>query len=290
MIPFELLEPRTLPEALGMLADDDTAVRPIGGGTALMLMMKASVFVPRRLVSLRGLGEALGRIELDAEGALCLGGTATLAALEASDLVRAHAPVITRALPHLSNVRVRHVATVGGALAHADPHMDLPTILAALDARVRIAGPAGHRTLPVDELITGYYETALARNEIITGVTIPAASAGKAAYIKCTTRAADDWPALGVAVNLACSAGRIDAARVVIGAATDKPTRVSGAEAALRGATFSGSTLDHAVTEAVRDAVAREVAYTSDAQGSAAYKRQLARVHIVRTLTAALEG
>jgi carbon-monoxide dehydrogenase medium subunit len=290
LIPFELLEPRTLPEALGMLADDDTAVRPIGGGTALMLMMKASVFVPRRLVSLRGLGEALGGITLDATGALCLGSTATLSALEQSDLVRAHAPVITRAMPHLSNVRVRHVATVGGALAHADPHMDLPTILTCLDARVAIAGPGGNRELAVDELITGYYETSLGRNEIITGVKIAAAPTRKAAYVKCTTRAADDWPALGVAVSLLCSGGRIDAARLVIGAATDKPTRVPAAEAALEGAAFAGGTLAAGVVDTVRDAVAREVDYTSDTQGSAAYKRQLARVHVVRALTAALEA
>ncbi len=290
LIPFELLEPRTLPEALSMLADDDTAVRPMGGGTALMLMMKAAVFTPRRLVSLRALAPALGGIALDERGALCLGGMATLSSLEHSALVKTHASVITRAMPQLSNVRVRHVATVGGALAHADPHMDLPTILTALDARVQIAGPGGSRELSVDALITGYYETALAGNELITGVAIDAVPGRKAAYIKCTTRAADDWPALGVALSLVCSGGHIETARVVIGAATDRPTRVPAAEAALAGALIEGTTLAAATLDRVRDAVASQVVYTSDAQGSGAYKRQLARVHVVRAITAALQA
>jgi carbon-monoxide dehydrogenase medium subunit len=182
---------------------------------------------------------------------------------------------------------VRNVATVGGALAHADPHMDLPPVLAALDARVQIAGPLGTRELTIDELISGYYETALKRNEIITGVQIPA-SAGRAAgrcaaYLKCTTRAADDWPALGVAVSFLYSNRTISDARVVIGAATDRPTRARAAEALLSQSMGDATTLQKA-----GDALAAEVQFTTDAQGSAAYKRQLARVHLGRAVNAAL--
>ena len=116
-------------------------MRPIAGGTALMLMMKAGVFRPRRLVSLRKLGDKFTHIAAAPSGELTIGALAPLSALEHSPEVARHAPVIVRAMKRLSNVRVRNVATVGGALAHGDPHMDLPPVLIALDASVAIVGP-----------------------------------------------------------------------------------------------------------------------------------------------------
>jgi carbon-monoxide dehydrogenase medium subunit len=128
MTPFELVEPQSLREAIGLLDPDDAAVRPIAGGTALMLMMKAGVFRPTRLVSLRAI-EKLSAIAAAANGELKIGAMTPLSAVERSAAVFQHAPVITRTLRMLSNVRVRNVATVGGNLAHADPHMDLPPVL-----------------------------------------------------------------------------------------------------------------------------------------------------------------
>src|SRR6185312_6633421 len=118
--------------------------------------------------------------------------------LEHSADVAQHAPLITRTLLTLSNVRVRNVATVGGAMAHGDPHMDLPPVLMALGATLTIAGPAGERSLPVEELFSGYYETVLAKNELIASVQVPAQHGKRAAYMKVTTGSVDDWPALGV--------------------------------------------------------------------------------------------
>ena len=141
MAPFELHEPRALDEALALL--DGEGARPFAGGTALMLMMKAGVLRPARLVSLRKLG--LDRIE--ANGALKIGAMTSLRSLEKSEAVRKGWPAIARTLRTLSNVRVRNVATVGGALAHADPHMDLPPLLAALGARV-IISRRSRRTRP----------------------------------------------------------------------------------------------------------------------------------------------
>src|SRR5437667_2308413 len=115
MTPFELAEPATLSEALALLDPDDAAVRPIAGGTALMLMMKAGVFRPTRLVSLRAI-KKLAAIDAAANGELKLGAMTPLSVVERSAAVRRHAPVITRTLRTLSNVRVRNVATVGGSL------------------------------------------------------------------------------------------------------------------------------------------------------------------------------
>ena len=157
MAPFELLQPASLGEALTFL--DAADARAFSGGTALMLMMKAGVLRPKRLVSLRRLG--MERIQ--ANGSLRIGAMTTLRSLETSDAVRQGWPVIARTLRMLSNVRVRNVATVGGALAHADPHMDLPPLFCALGARVTIEGKEGRRTAPVEDLYAGYLETTLKR-------------------------------------------------------------------------------------------------------------------------------
>jgi carbon-monoxide dehydrogenase medium subunit len=283
MTPFELLEPRSLPEALALLDPDDPLVRPIAGGTALMLMMKAGVFHPARLVSLRGVMQ-LTSISAAGDGALSIGAMTPLSVLERSDAVRQHAPVITRTLRTLSNVRVRNVATVGGHLAHADPHMDLPPVLIALGARIAVAGPSGPRTIPVEELFAGYFETVLARDELITELVVPAQGARRACYLKCTTRAVHDWPALGVAVSLDREGDALRHASVVISAATEKPTRLPGVEKMLRGARIGDALLRQA-----GDAAAEEAELISDGQGSAAYKKQLVRVYVARALRAALE-
>src|SRR4029077_18981253 len=113
------------------------------------------------------------------------------------------------------------------------PHMDLPPVLAALGARVSIAGPNGNRELPVEKLYAGYYETVLEKNELISAVTVPALDGRKAAYMKVTSRTADDWPALGVAVSFAVKDGALRDPIVVVSAATEKVTRLTSAEKGL---------------------------------------------------------
>jgi aerobic carbon-monoxide dehydrogenase medium subunit len=285
MIPFELEQPATLAQAIRLLDPDDASVRPIAGGTALMLMMKAGVFRPARLVSLRAIRE-LCAIETQPDGALKIGAMTPLSVLDRDPATRAHAPVITQTLRTLSNVRVRNVATVGGHLAHADPHMDLPPVLIALGAHIEVAGPAGTRTIPVEALFAGYFETVLRRDELITAVVVPAQGGRRAVYLKCTTRAVHDWPALGVAVSLDLDGAAVRDARIVISAATEKPVRLPGAEAAVRG----GALDDDAVLRRVGDGAADEAQTITDGQGSAAYKRQLVRVYVRRALTAARGG
>jgi len=268
MSPFELAEPKSLHEAFSLLGEDEA--RPLSGGTALMLMMKAGVLRPTRLVSLR----KLGLEGIEANGELSIGAMTTLADVERSAAVKKGWPVMTRALRTLSNVRVRNVATVGGALAHADPHMDLPPLLAALEARATIAGPRGERSVPVEALYAGYLENTLQRDELITRVNLPAMGKRRAAYLKCTTRSADDWPAVGIAVVLDG-----EEVRAVLGAATDKPTRLFAAETLLRGKADDPKALKQA-----GEAAAEEVRIESDLHGSAAYKRQLIRVYLRRTV------
>ena len=272
MSPFEFAEPRTVREAISLLDPKDTSIRPFSGGTALMLMMKAGVLRPSRLVSLQ---KAVSSEIAEANGSLRIGAMARLADIERSPLVKKGWPVIAKTLRTLSNVRVRNVATLGGHLSHGDPHMDLPPLLSALGAKATIAGASGERTIPVEEIYTGYLETSLKRNEVVTSVEIPALGHRRSLYKKCTTRSADDWPALGVAVVL-------DPVGVVISAATDKPTRLVAVE------NFLKKKVDEKTIAEAAKAAADEVHIESESHGSAAYKKQLIRVYVKLALHEAL--
>jgi len=283
MKPFGLAEPASLKDAIAMLGDADSGVRPIAGGSVLMLMMKPGILQPETLVSLRGIEPRYSAIETAGEGGLYIGAMTTLRRMELSADVAHHAPVVTQALRRLSNVRVRNVATLGGHLAHGDPHLDLPPVLIALGAGIHIAGPDGERKIEVEDLFRSYLETSLNAGELITGVTIPAQDGRKSAYIKHTTRSADDWPALGLAVSFAMDGDVLRQVRAAIGAATDIPQRLKGVETALEGQRASDA------LRAACDAAAAEVQVHSDARGSAAYKRELIRVFTGRVIRKAMD-
>jgi aerobic carbon-monoxide dehydrogenase medium subunit len=277
---FELVEPRTLEEAVSLLDPTDANIRPIAGGTALMLMMKARLFQPTRLVSLRLLNHSFRGIRIDEEGAVHVGAMTALTDIEHSAVVGRTLPVLRNAMRTLSNVRIRNVATIGGHLAHGDPHMDLPPILLTLGARLRAVSPRGERWIDIGDLFAGYYQTTLAGDELIAELIIPAQPANvHAAYVKFTALSADDWPAVGVAAWYREEAGAIVEARVAVGAATERPLRLAGAEGAL-----VGSQTPPTAFAAAADAAAGEVEPITDLRGTAAYKREMVRVHVRRAL------
>src|SRR5580698_636947 len=242
-----MVEPTSLKEAMSLLDPEEPTVRPVAGGTALMLMMKAGVFQPSLLVCLHKIEPEHSRITV-ADGGLKIGAMATLSELEHDANVAAKFPVLKKAMKTLSNPRVRNVARVGGALAHGDPHMDLPPVLTMLGAKVALNGR-------------------------------------KTAYMKVTSRNADDWPALGVAVSFALEGRAIKDPCVVISAATEKVTRMASAEKILQGQAPDDDVLNRA-----GDAAVDEATILSDAHGSAPYKRELLRVYMRRAVRQAIEG
>ena len=282
---FEFARPAGFAEAARMLDTDEEGVRAFAGGTALMLMLKSGVYAPTRFVHLGGAEAGFSAIAPLPGGGLRLGALATLAALEHNDDVRRFAPVVSRAMTRLANPRVRNVATVGGALAHGDPHMDLPPVLASLGGVVDVAGPKGARAVKVEDFYKGYYETALERGELIAAVELPSQAGWRSAYRKCATRAADDWPAVGIAVSLKIEGGVVEDARLMLGAAVEKLTRLRAAEAALRGGKPDAAAFANAA-----EAAAGEARTIDGPNGSAAYKTALLRVHLVRALNEALAG
>jgi len=281
--PFVWHEPSSLRDAIALLDPDDPAIRPISGGTALMLMMKAGVFEPAGLVSLAKIEPRYSEIAVEPSGALRIGAMVSLSQLERSKPALRAFPVFADALRTLSNVRVRNVARVGGALAHGDPHMDLPPLLAALDARAVVVGSSGTRELKVEDLYAGYYETHLKRDELIAEVLVPSLNGSKAGFVKVTSRSADDWPALSLAFAIEKKSGTVASARLILSAATEKVTRLVETEKLLVGAAMGDALFARAAETALS-----EVSLLSDAHGSAAYKRELLRVTLRRALKGAL--
>ena len=141
------------------------------------------------------------------------------------------------------------------------------------------------RSIAVEDLFAGYFETVLAKNELITELNVPPQGNVRAAYLKVTTGSAEDWPALGVAVALTTAGATVSSVRVVVSAATEKAIRLKGAEAAL-----SGSRIDDKALARAGDAAASEAECVADIRGSAAYKRELVRVYVGRAVRAALDG
>jgi len=284
MKSFEFFEAPTIDSALSALDADDSQIRPQAGGTALMLMMKSGVYQPSKLVSLRGI-EQLRSIRVNKAGELIMGSMTSLSDLEHSELVHSHAPVICEAMKRLANVRVRNTARLGGALAHGDPHMDLPPLLSALGASVTAVSKKGSRTIAVIDLYKGYYETALHADELIEEVCIPNLEGSHCAYMKCTTRSAEDWPALGVAVKFNLVKDHLQDVHIVFGSIGEVPMKMKKVEALLEGKHATNETFDSAC----------ELAHSlveplGDALGSAEYKKELVKVYLKRALLQAMNN
>jgi aerobic carbon-monoxide dehydrogenase medium subunit len=282
MTPFEFLLPYSLEEALSLLDPEDPGIRPVGGGTAVMLMMKAGVLKPTRLVSLQKIGAQHAQVRVNRDGELVIGGLARQADIERNEAVRAQWPLLAQALRGIANPRVRAIATLGGNLAHGDPHLDLPPVLAALDARIVLTSARGARMVDAADLCTGYYETVVQRDELVSEVFVPP-QAGPGAYLKMTTRAAHDWPALGVAVVLKMQGEQVQRASVFTGAATDRPARLKSAQTVLEQRGIGDIAL-----RAAAEAAMAEAPLVGDAHGSAAYKSQLLKVALPRAIQGAL--
>lgn len=286
MNAFEYRAPRGLDEALAVLREHGEDARVVAGGTALVTMMRQHLVRPGCLVSLRDV-QGLNRIEA-ANGAFRLGALVTHREAEVSPLVRERLPVLAETFRRVGTVRIRHMATIGGALAHADPNQDPPVTLLALGARVEIRGARGHRELPLGEFFRDYYETALEPGELVTAVTVPLLPvASGATFLKFLPRTADDYATVAVAaiVTLAPDGERCREARIALGSVGVTPLRGMAAEALL-----SGQRLSESLLQAAGEAVKGVVDPLSDHRGSAAYKREMTGVMVGRALTHAWEA
>ena len=286
MNAFDYRTPRSVDEALVLLREHGDDARVIAGGTALVTMMRQRLVLPELLVSLRDVA-GLDRIEAR-NGAIHVGALVTHREVEISAPIKERLGVLAETFRRVGTVRIRHMATVGGALAHADPNQDTPVTLMALDASVEIRRAGGQRTLPLNAFFRDYYETVLEPGELVTGVSVPPLPAGSgAAFIKFLPRSADDYATVAVAATVTLEAGgeRCREARIALGSVGPTPFRARAAEALLPGAK-----LDDGLLRATGEAAKSEAHPLTDHRGSADYKREMTAVMVGRALTQAWEA
>ena len=268
---FELLQPHSLPEAVGLLQKHGDDARAIGGGTTLVILMKQRALYYPYLVDLQTIA-GLNEIKKESDG-VRIGALTTHRMIELSPLIRQAFPMVAQAFSQIGNVRVRQTASVGGNLAHADYRLDPPPPLLVLGAQVTAYGPNGARTIPLKDFFRGLYETVLESGEILTEVKIPPMPAnGKAAYLRYSTLSANDWPCVNVAAFLQKKNGRCQELRVALGGVAATPLLISGLEFA------NDQTLDDAVMAKILTAVEEQISPSSDLRGSDWYKRKMARL------------
>ena len=270
---FDLLEPKTVTEACRMLdAGDD--VRPISGGTALLILVKHGLLRPRTLVNLKKL-DGQQRHHPGCRRSVRIEAMATIHEVETSPVVREHLPVLAQACHQVANIRIRHLATIGGNLAHGDHQSDPPGVLVALDAEVELTGARGTRTLKLADFLMGLYETALEPGEMVTAVTVPPAQGRLVgSYLKFTTGSSEERPCVGITALVRLEGDRPVEARLAVGAVASRPLllcEVDPSKAAL---------------EDMADRAAEEIDPIPDLRGSAAYKRHLVAVLGRRALSA----
>jgi carbon-monoxide dehydrogenase medium subunit len=278
MRAFDLLQPRTTDEAIALLNQYGDDAQIVAGGAMLLILMQQGLMNPEVLISISDIDE-LGAVTESDDG-LRIGATATLRQIEQSALVAEGYPVLREAMLQVANVRVRNVATLGGHLAHSDPHLDLPPVLVALGASVQLRGANGDRDMPVAELFTGHYENALEPGEMIVAIRLPKPDrAWYGTYLKYCSLTPTDWPTVGVAAIVRANGDRIGDARVVAGSVAERPLRLPEVEAMLAGESLSGEILDEVST---RYAAAAEP--LADVRGSEEYKRKMTGVFVKRAI------
>jgi aerobic carbon-monoxide dehydrogenase medium subunit len=281
VIPFTYLEPSGLDEALALLAQYGDEAKLIAGGTGLVNFMKQRLTRPGFVIGLRAL-KPLARVT--EENGLTIGALTTLQTLATHEAVRRSAPLLADACGHVATVRIRSMATIGGAIAHADPNLDTPPALMAMDARIVVRSQRGQHTVPIEQFFTGYYETVLAPDEIVTEVLIPIQPSGVGtAFLKFLPATQDDYATVSVAAQIALNGnGTVAEVRVALGAAATVPVRARGVEAMLTGKTADETTFRDAAS-----LVLNEIDPIADFRGSADYKRKMAVVHVRRALAEA---
>jgi carbon-monoxide dehydrogenase medium subunit len=267
--PFDYQRAGSVDEAIELLASHGEDAKLLAGGHSLLPLMKLRLAQPTVLVDIGRIGD-LSYVE-DGGGTVRIGALTRHHDVASSDLVREQVPLLAEVAGQIGDPQVRHRGTIGGSIAHGDPASDLPAVLLALRGTLVVRGPGGEREIAADDFFTGFLETALAPDDVMTEIRVPAVPGVGWAFEKFNRRS-QDWAIVGVAAALTNGSGGPGVGLINMGSA---PLRAAGVEDALR----SGS--------GAADAAARADEGTEppgDLNASSEYRRHLAQVLVRRSL------
>ena len=279
--PLDYACPATIAEAVALLAAHNGEAKPIAGGQSLMPMLAFRVASPSLLVDLRKLPD-LNRIAIGDDG-VRLGPMVRWRDIEDDVRLRSAQPLLAAAIEHVAHYQIRNRGTVGGSLAHADPAAEMPGIALTCDAEISVMGSAGARVIRAQDFFLGPLTTALATDEIITDVRLPAWPARRRWGFQEFSRRRGDFALAGVALfyDEDDDGKAVNAHAGAIGV-DDRPVRLSAVEAVL-----NGHTVDTATIAAAAKAASGEVEPADDIHAPAAYRRALVGTLTERALKAA---
>jgi carbon-monoxide dehydrogenase medium subunit len=271
MIPaaFDYKKADSAEEAIALIVEHGDEAKLLAGGHSLLPMMKLRLAVPSVLVDIAGV-EDLSYIN-DCGDHFAIGALTKHRLLETSDLLLAECPLLAHVASKVGDPQVRHRGTLGGSLAHSDPASDLPAAILALGGSLIAEGPGGSREIAVADFFTGYFESSLAEDEMLTEVRVPKAPGASWNYQKFNRRA-QDWAIVGVAAVEVDGATQVSLVNM-----GSTPLRAEAVESALVGGASA--------TEAAEVAAEGTDAPT-DLNASPEYRDHLARVLTKRALEA----
>lgn len=281
---FDYFAPKSVAEALILLAEYGYDAKPLAGGQSLVPTMNFRLAQPAVLVDLNGIDE-LFFIRESGDG-LRIGAMTRQRAVERSPLVQRRAPLIHETMPHIAHPQIRNRGTFGGSLAHADPASELPVLAVTLDARLRVQSSRGERWVGARDFYLDLFATDLQADELLVEIAIPDLPAHTGWAFDEVARRHGDYAMAGAAATVTLTGdGTIAASRLVYLSVGDFPTEAFQAEAALIGEMPTAVV----IRAAAEIAAAQDIAPGSDIHASATYRRHLARVLAERVLSRAVE-
>jgi len=282
MIPaaFDYVKAGSVDEAVAALSAGGEDAKVLGGGQSLLPVLRLRLNAPTVVIDVSEVPEM--RTITDEGDSLLIGASVTTYEVMNDDLVKQHAGLLAVTAGTVADPAIRHKGTFGGSVAHADPAGDLPTVAAAMDCEMVIAGPGGRRTVAAKDFFVDYFTTALAVDEVLVAVRVPKMGSDWGFNYQKFNRTAQAWAIVGVAALVRRENGSIAEARVALTNMGSTPVRASGVESALAGASAAADSIAAAAERA-----AEGTSPTSDLHADAAFRQHLARVLTKRAVTAA---
>ncbi len=264
------LVPETLEEAISLLSKYAGQAKLIAGGQSLNILIKQELIEPKYLISLKRLS-GLSFIEADAQG-LRIGALTTHRAIETSAVIRSRFGILAEMEANVATLQIRNVGTIGGNLCHAEPAGDPAPVLIALNAKLKIVGLKGERSVATEDFATDYFETILAPDEILTEIQVPVPAKSSGVALFRTARLAIDLGKVTGAVMIRVEDGVCKGARIALGGVAPVPVRAKKAEIVVIGSQLDDQTIDQATTT-----VCDEIQPIDDLRASKEYRVEVSR-------------
>ena len=284
MPKFEYFSPKTLEDALGLLAEKGEGTHLMAGGTDVMVKMSHGRLAPKAIIALQGI-EGLNGIRFDPKEGLTIGASARLAEVASHPDVRSYYPALVNAIQSMANVEVRNMGTVAGNICNAAPSADTAPPLMTMGAEVTLVGLKGERRLSLDQFFKGPGLTAMEHGEIMTSihVPIPPAKSG-ASYLRISCRCGVDIAAVGVGVMAEFNGKACKQVGIVLAAVAPVPLRATKTESIMKGQAWTRELIEQA-----GDQAAEEAKPISDVRASAEWRKRMVAVLTRRALEEAQE-